>query len=473
MTEERTTTVRSSVLAWQPCLARTANASGNLRGTSRLAVNARWLMRLRWVAVAGQFITVCTARYGLSVELRVVPLFLIISATAATNLAFTCWLRRRGTGSGEEAADRRGHALLMALMTFDLGALTALLYFSGGPANPFTVFYFVNLSLSAVILPARWGWILTGVSMLCLGILFLFHLDLPALEQPAAWGPWRTELTLGQVGLWVALAACPGVVIYFVARVARELQQRDRELRRAELHRSRSEKLEALGTLAAGAGHELATPLSTIAVIAKELTNHLQGADVPGSVMEDVALIRSEVDHCRSILKRMTGSAGQAAGEEVVEVRIEDLIREVLNGLRGGERVEVVMPAMPAIVPAGTIATQLQNVAQAIRGVVQNGLDADPSGRVTLSAQLDGGELRLVVQDHGPGMSQEVLTRAGEPFFTTKEPGKGMGLGLFLTRSVIERLGGTLDLQSESGRGVTALIRLPRTARPPSESLPA
>lgn len=447
-------------MPWQFNSDRAPGPPASLRGVSRLAVNARWLMRLRWVAVVGQFMTVCAAQFAFGVELRLLPLFLIISTTAATNVGFAWWLRGHGPGLGEAAPDRYGHALLMAVMTFDLAALTALLYFSGGPANPFAVFYFVNLALSAVILPARWGWILTGVSMVCLGVLFLFHIELPELNQPAALGRMRLEqLKLGQLGLWVALAACPGVVIYFVARVARELQLRDRELRRAELQRSRSEKLEALGTLAAGAGHELATPLSTIAVIAKELTNHLQDSQVPRSVIEDVALIRTEVDHCRSILKRMTGSAGQAAGEEVVEVRIQELIAEVLNGVRGGERVEVVIPHDVA---ESSVATQLQNVAQAIRGVVQNGLDAaEPAGCVCVTASIERQELHLTVQDQGPGMSREVLSRAGEPFFTTKEPGKGMGLGLFLTRSVIERLGGSLDLQSEPGSGVTALIRMP------------
>ncbi len=343
----------------------------------------------------------------------------------------------------------------------DLLSLTALLYFAGGPTNPFTIFYFVNLALSAVILPARWSWALTGVAIVCLAFLFVDHVELPELERPP--GSQRSiaheRLTLGQQGLLVALAAGAIVLIYFITRVTRELSQRENQLRIAEQQRARSEKLEALGTLAAGAGHELATPLSTIAVVAKELTHHLEGVDVPQTVKEDVTLIRSEVDLCRSILDRMKGNVGQAIAEQTKAITIERLIEEVMDGLHQCERVQIDVADGIAERP---ISLPVQSVAQAIRGVLQNALDASsPNDTVQFTVLRTDGAFRLEVQDRGVGMSEEVLARAGEPFFTTKEPGKGMGLGLFLTRSVVERLGGTLRLYSNREQGVTAVIELP------------
>jgi two-component system sensor histidine kinase RegB len=427
----------------------------------RLAVNSAWLLRLRWVAVVGQLVTVAVAAEWFRVPLPLVPLLSIIAVTAATNALFQVGWRRWGHQEVQSAAWKCGEQLFLCVMTFDVLALTALLYFAGGPENPFVVFYFVNLSLAAVILPARSAWWLVGIALLGIAFLFAVHFPVPELRDVRPLGGLLANLptTLQTQGLLVALAGCASVVVYFITCLTRELRQREAELRSAEQQRARSQRLEALATLAAGAGHELATPLGTIAVVAKELTRHLEGADVPASVLEDVALIRGELDHCRGILDRLSANAGQAVGEEVSPVTVGDLVDEVLHGLRRRARVErAVLPA----VETRSIRVPLEALAQALRGVVRNALDAtDLDGVVQLSATHEDGWLRLIVRDSGPGMPPEVLARAGDPFFTTKEPGKGMGLGLFLCRSVVERLGGTLELRSPPGEGMTVVVRLP------------
>jgi two-component system, sensor histidine kinase RegB len=176
-----------------------------------------------------------------------------------------------------------------------------------------------------------------------------------------------------------------------------------------------------------------------------------------------MSLIRSELAHCRSILDRMSGNAGQAVGEQVGSWKLERILEEVISGLRRSERVRV-----EGLGEVGELElfSPLQGLAQALRGLVQNGLDASTDSDVVIRVSAEGDEIQMAVIDQGQGMSPEELARAGEPFFTTKEPGQGMGLGLFLTRNVIERLGGILEMQSELGQGTTALVRLPVTRRP-------
>jgi two-component system sensor histidine kinase RegB len=228
------------------------------------------------------------------------------------------------------------------------------------------------------------------------------------------------------------------------------------------MQRSRSERLEALATLAAGAGHELASPLSTIAVIAKDLTRHLEGTQVPDSVIEDVGLIRSELDHCRRILNEMSSSAGQATGEVMRAVAARELIAEVLDAVRRRDRVQVEFVGDASDT---TVVLPLVGTAQAIRGIVRNALDASPvSEPVFLTVTVDASGLGIQVVDRGTGMKPEVLARSSEPFFTTKEPGQGMGLGLFLAHNVLGRIGATFELTSELGSGTTARIRLPLTS---------
>ncbi|MEN0109582.1 MAG: HAMP domain-containing sensor histidine kinase, partial [Planctomycetota bacterium] len=247
----------------------------------------------------------------------------------------------------------------------------------------------------------------------------------------------------------------------------------DRLRREAEARRARAEKLEALGTLAAGAAHELATPLSTIAVAAHEAHRELQAKGADAHVVEDLALVRREIDRCRTILRRMATDTGQAEAGAPERLTAGELVGDVLDELPAASRVDVEwepITAEESSEDAELVAPSVA-LAQAIRAVVQNAIDAtdavgeasaeDGEGRVTITGDVLGGALRLRVADRGEGMTAEQLERAGEPFFTTKSPGRGMGLGLFLTRSVLERQGGSLRLESPEGEGTTATIVLP------------
>lgn len=408
--------------------------------------NAHWLIRLRWVAVAGQLLTIAAVQWIGHIQVPWFPLVVVVVVTAATNVAVSSRF-----GGFEFRKPRQ----LAVVLFIDLAALTALLHFSGGPYNPFLVFYFVNLTLAAVVLPAKWSWTLAVAAIACVATLYFNHVPVaPLLEISDR--PFRS---LFHQGLFVGFAVCALVIVYFVTRVRGELLLREQQLREAQLLQTQTARLESLATLAAGAGHELASPLSTIAVIASDLNKHLEGADVPDSVREDVVLIRSELAHCRAILNRMSGFAGEVAGEQLARHSIEKIIHQVLEGLRRRERVRIT----PEPMHEASLIVPLEGVAQAIRGVISNAIDASPNDKnVTVSVELCDDWVTIRVADQGHGMPQDVLNRVGEPFFTTKEVGSGMGLGVFLTRNVLNRLGGELALESTEGRGTVATIRIPR-----------
>ena len=426
---------------------------------------ASWLVHLRWAAVFGQLLTICIVTLVLKVSLPLVPLLLVVAVTALSNLALAGWSLSHPEGD-EIVPDPRtsGPGIVPALglvLLLDLVLLTVLLSFSGGPTNPFFIFYFVNLCLSAVVLPRGWAWATSFAAVACFSSLFFFHRPLPEMWTAAHLDP----ISLGQpwtrahFGLFVAFAACAGVVVYFTSLLRDQLQKRERQIRSFQADRARTHKLEALGTLAAGAAHELANPLGTIAVVAREVERRVSGTPVAPNVTKDIALIRSELETCRNILKRMSADAGQAIGERIVNVTVDELIEETLEGLRGSERIIVTID--PEVEEA-TIDVPLVGLAQALRGIIQNALAASANiQRVRIQANRDGGKLRLVVRDEGVGMPPTVLARVGDPFFTTKEPGSGTGLGVFLARAVVERLGGRLKIDSISGRGTTVTILLP------------
>ena len=215
----------------------------------------------------------------------------------------------------------------------------------------------------------------------------------------------------------------------------------------------------SLATMAAGAAHELATPLGTIALVAKELERAL--AQSHPSTLEDIALIREQVARCRTILDQMAGSAGKSGEDAIETITVDELIRTAMTGVRRSPPVAQLVSDEAA---QTHIAIPPRALAQAVRNLVTNAQDASPSGGVALRATVEpGGEARVAIEvaDKGAGMSDEVLARCGEPFFTTKQPGAGMGLGLFLTRAVIEGLGGQLDIASEPTVGTSARVTIP------------
>ncbi|HEX5748340.1 MAG TPA: ATP-binding protein [Archangium sp.] len=429
------------------------------------AINLSWLLRLRWGAVVGQAAIILGVHFGLGMAQRLVPLFATMAVAAVSNAALGLWARR------ERPIRER---LLWAVMALDVALLTVLLDLSGGPFNPFSALYLVHIALAAVVLRAGWTWALTVLAIASFGALFVDHLWFPSAggELSSAHPQHHIhDVRMHLEGMWAAFALAAGFIVYFVQRVTRALAAREAELVAARAAAARHEKLTALGTLAAGAAHELSTPLSTIAVAARELERQWTRTGAEATALEDVQLIRQQVARCRDILTQMTLDAGASQGESMVERAPAALVEEALEGLPERERVRTELDARTweerELVPAHAFA-------RAIRGVVKNALQASGPGKpVRLGLVREAAGWRLTVEDSGEGMPAEVLARAGEPFFTTKAPGEGMGLGLFLTRAVLEQLGGGLVLRSTPGQGTTVVLTWPAGGLRQSAALPA
>jgi two-component system sensor histidine kinase RegB len=389
----------------------------------------------------------------LYIALPLGPIAAILAIEAATNAACTLWAR---------AQLPVGDGTLAAVMACDVVLLTALLSLSGGAFNPFSFLYLVHIALAAVVLQPRLTWALMALSLAGFGSLFL----LPAAPTPsdAAVGTHVDHLRMHLEGMWLAFGVAAAFIVYFVQRVRRALAERESELAVTRNLTVRHEQFASLATLAAGAAHELATPLSTIAVVAKELERQLEGGDI-GDAAADVRLIRRQVTRCRDILQQMAADAGEGSGESIVEVGVEDLVRGALDGALAADRID---PRVSDSARGRRLYIPPRAVAQALRGVLKNAVQASqPHQRVELRVSCDTDSWHFAVHDQGMGMPADVLRHAGEPFFTTKPPGHGMGLGLFLTRAVLSRLGGRFDLDSTPGSGTTAVLVLPAAAPAP------
>jgi len=428
---------------------------------------AIWLSQLRWIAVAGQLVVIGFVSAILQIPLPLTPLLVLVCVTALTNIALMWWAYRGGSQSNagvgnNDPSQTIGSQGLGSLLLLDVATLTGLLYFSGGAANPFSFFYFANIAVAGIILSRFWMMVITIASVAC-GAWLLYNatsltvFDNSPLDHQAPWG-------VTKLAFLIAFATCCGVLAYFVSMLALEVRHRDRKLAIAEKERERSQRLEALATLAAGAGHELASPLSTIAVIAGELSRSLEKHDIPDKVRRDFGLIREELNRCKEILHRMKSGAGEAAAERLHPVTLKEILNETTAAMREPDRVILQMDRavgdFQALLPK-------QALSQALRNLIQNGLDASSeseSVHVHSTIVLQGEDQRswlLEIEDRGSGMTDEVLRRIGEPFFTTKEVGEGMGLGVFLTRNVIQGLGGELRFARGNPLGTRCTVKIP------------
>jgi len=417
-----------------------------------------WLLHLRWGAVGCQVLLIIAVAlfYDISVPLPILSVILLFEA--ASNLFFA-HLHRRKKAIGE--------SLFALVMFLDVGLLTALLHFTGGAMNPFTFLFLVHIVLAATLMRPRWAWALTLTAIGCYGLLFLLPED-TMLQQVTggAAQPIRLtcidyagldkHLTLHLHGMWVGFTLTALFIVFFVGRIQQALATHETTLTKLREEKTRADRLASLATLAAGAAHEFSTPLATITVAAGEMLHTINELGDQGELLEDALLIRDQVNRCKDILCQMSSDAGEHPGESLTSFTLAELFAALranlgseassrLDILGDEERLGLRMPH--------------RSLKRSLKGLVANGLDASgKTGRVTLRCWSDPTRLWFEVRDAGLGMAGDIRDRAVEPFFTTKSPGQGLGLGLFLAKSLAESFGGDLTIESAPGQGTTVRL---------------
>lgn len=403
----------------------------------------RWLVRLRWVLLAAQ-----AAVLGVGLAVGATATWWLVCAAVAAGAVSNLWLARtRG-----EAARRLGPALAI-----DVGLLTVLLAASGGPMNPFTILYLVYITLSVVVLSARWTTVLTALALGGYAALFVV---VPPATMPAGHHHHGADAGMGAHlhGMWLAFALGAVLTGFFVRRMTDALARQQAQIAALREAAARSARLASLTTLAAGAAHELGSPLTTIAVAAHDA--HLAAKSAAPALAADLALIIDEVGRCQAVLDRMSVRASGTVEDDVV-VDAETLTARLAEHL-GPTRAAAVRFATAD--PRFAVRTSVEHLAQSIVALINNALDASPAGapvEVELRTSAERPEVEVEVVDRGLGIAADLVARVGEPFFTTKQPGRGLGLGVFLARAFFESQGGTLTVTSAPGVGTRALATLP------------
>lgn len=400
--------------------------------------NLRRLVWLRGLAIVG--LSMMLAGAGPLFRI-IVPLgapLTLLSLWAALNLLTWLRLRRPTAVSNGE---------LLAQLGADLVLLTAFLAFSGGPANPLTSLYLPPVAVAAAILPARHAWAVASLSVVAYSSLWRFSVPLTVEDVDSA-------MQMHLVGMWLTFAASALLIAGFVTRMTVALRERDRQLAAAREQALRDERIVALGNLAAGAAHELGTPLATMAVIAGELADD---PAMPGELRGDLKLLREQIVACKSIITGLAERAGPGRAEGGSAMGVDRWIEKMVARWRSlRPQIEPRLSltgsmAAPSIVAETTLE-------QALLSLFNNAADASP-GDIEITASWTADHLQLKILDRGPGIAEALRLRAGREYFSTRH--EGAGIGLFLAHATLDRFGGDIVLEPRPGGGTLTRVELP------------
>ena len=403
----------------------------------------RALVLVRWLVVVTQIAVVLVASRAYDVALPLGPMYLVIAAAGAANVALMLaypWSRRL---SGRDAT---------MVIVFDIVQLGALLALAGGLNNPFALLILVPVTVTATVLPMGLTLAVGAGAILMATALGLWYLPLRTAAGQV--------LTMPQplvTGLWVAILTGVLFMSFYARRVTSEMRAVSEALLATQMALAREQKLTDLGGVVAAAAHELGTPLATIKLVASELRDEIEDAQL----REDADLIGQQADRCRDILRSM-GRTGKD-DRHMRRAPLGAVIREAAEphaarGIRinlhlaptGGSPAAEDDPRQPVI-------HRTPEMIHGLRCLIQNGVDFAKSS-VWIEARWSDTEIALTITDDGPGFPAPVLKRIGDPFVNGRRGEReaqdarrgydGMGMGLFIAKTLLERLGASLTFSN-------------------------
>jgi two-component system sensor histidine kinase RegB len=425
----------------------------------------RRLILLRCGAILAQFATLFLVHRFLSPDFAWLPMLGAVCFLTLVN-ALTWWRLSFDYPVG--------NLELFLQLSMDVLVLTVLLYYGGGSTNPFVSLYLLPLVIAAATLPRRDTWGMAALTLACYSLLMVWYVPLPtgsghaqhesaAMQQmdhmhhhmdatPAAdtaASPLEDAFNTHVLGMWLGFVFSAVVVAYFAVEMTRAVRIRDAQLTRVREETLRNERIVALGTQAAGAAHELGTPLSTMSVIIGEMRRECTAPEQ----QDNLVILDEQVRNCKRILDSLLSHAQETSSE----LSVDEFIRYVLDEWQLLRPTVHYIFQVSGIQPSPRLRAD-PALRSALLNLLNNAADASPD-EMDILLRWDSVNITLEIRDHGPGLTPEAAARAGSAFFTTKQEGRG--LGLFLANATIERLGGNVRLSNREGGGATTEVVLP------------
>jgi two-component system, sensor histidine kinase RegB len=433
--------------------------------------NLKWLFILRNMMILGECFLVVMFVYVLDIRIPEQQLWLVIVAIIAFNTYTSMRL---------QTDDPVTELEIFSQLCIDVLSIAALLYLTGGASNPITWVFLLPLIITAIMLPQAYAWYMVILTTSMYSILIAFNVPLPSIEphmpdqgllhfsptlpnnemmQMAHAISDNHYFNLHMFGMWFGFVFSAGLVAFFVAELAKTLQHRERSLAKARENALRDERVVALGTLAASAAHDMGTPLGTIAIIVHELIQDNSVQPFP-EFIEKMEILKNQVNRCKEALSLMSASAGEMRAESGNVMLLTDYIDNVLYQWRTHKPTAKLQFFIDPGVDVDAVIIAERTLTHALINILNNAVEAtNPERGIEFHASWSISELVLKIRDYGPGFPAEIVDFAGKQPLSSKN--KGLGVGLFLTYSTINRMGGKIELINLEMGGACVEINLP------------
>ena len=385
-----------------------------------LRITLETLINIRWIAVIGQFTTVSFVYYILKFEFPYLETLVLISLSVLLNIYLELNKSRFVTINNYYATIN---------IFYDLVQLVLLLFITGGLSNPFSILIMVPTTISVTYLSRGSSQFIVICSIILATSIAFFHMPLP--------GPKSSELNLPnfyEFGMWLALT----IGIIFLGNYAYQLG-RDNRIRAGALNKLEEELnnervVNSVGGIAAAAVHELATPLATISLVAKELQKQLINNK---STKDDINLLINQVSRCSSILKDIAERKQQ--DQFISNVSPKELINEIVFSLENKSNKEISVSNI--FLNERLKMSKKTEISYAIRNFIENAIKFSNT-KIDIEINQQKRNTTIIIKDDGKGFDENIISNLGQPYINSKNIKKqqqGMGLGIFISKNLLER----------------------------------
>ncbi|MDB5715371.1 MAG: histidine kinase [Sphingomonadales bacterium] len=407
--------------------------------------NMLQLVQLRWLAVAGQLVTILLTQFAFGIVLPLTAMLGVLVALVALNIASQSFLKR---------ARPINNGALFAALLLDVGALSAQLYLSGGATNPFISLFLLQVVLGSVLLE-RWStWTIVVATSIAFALLTDYYR--PILLPP---GMTQSLFALHVQGMWACFALVAVLLVLFVTRINGNLRAQDARLAEIQRQAIEEDHIVRIGMLASGAAHELGTPLSSLSVILGDWRRNA-GIAKDADLVRDVEEMQAEIKRCKDIVTGILLLSGDARGEQSEATTVRTLLDRVVAdwcAARDFSNAHYADDFGPDVRVAADVVLQ-----QVVFNLLDNAAIVSPNA-IDIELSRTNDDLILTISDHGPGFPTEQLANLGKPYNSSKAE-LGRGLGLFIVSNVARKLGGQLSARNVPGSGAEVTLRLPLSA---------
>ncbi|MFT5703779.1 MAG: two-component system sensor histidine kinase RegB [Rickettsiales bacterium] len=400
--------------------------------------NLLQLIYLRLIAILGQVATILFAHYVLNISLPLTSMFLVLTILVIVN--FLAFYRYK---SHKNISDK---SLFIELL-FDVFALTAQIYFSGGISNPFISLFLLQVIIGAILLRTFYAWLIAFVTIICYVWLSFNYEELHAFHNHESGDLFNLHLH----GMLVSYVFAAILLLIFITKIIKNLKEGDKQINLLKEQSLQKEQLVRMGLLATGAAHELGTPLSTILV----LVGDWKEMNLNKDLLEDVNIVESQIKHCKNILSKILSSSGNIRYEEAKMIPIKDAFNGLVEEWKNSRKPQNLIYNFHGKSVKKIILGDMMS--QALFNIFDNALEESPNF-VLIDIEIDKYDLEIFVEDQGKGFSEHIIEEIGKPNLSTKN---SSGLGLFLALNILSRIDGSLKIANLPNKGAKVVIKIP------------